>query len=112
MGGSCGVEINAAVQAHCLEADYGQLRNWLEEVIEERSALEARIEDLEGDKEEALDEKAALEGWVRGSVAEQAETCTRLASFQVGAPEASPPQTPLACMWTWSHALTFTCICR
>jgi hypothetical protein len=55
---------------------------WLEEVIEEKSDLEMRMECLEGDKEDALDEKVALEGWVRGSVAEQAETCTRLASFQ------------------------------
>lgn len=39
-------------QAHCMEADYGQLRNWLEEVIEEKASLEARIEDLEGDKAE------------------------------------------------------------
>lgn len=66
-----------------MEADYGQLRAWLEEVIQDKANLEARIEALEGDKEEALDEKVALEGWVRGSVAEQAETCTRLASFQV-----------------------------
>ena len=32
---------------------------------------------------QALEEKIALEGWVRGSVAEQSETCTRLKSFQV-----------------------------
>ena len=35
-----------------MEADYGQLRNWLEEVIEEKASLEARIEELEGDKAE------------------------------------------------------------
>lgn len=35
-----------------MEADYGQLRNWLEEVIEEKACLEARIEELEGDKAE------------------------------------------------------------
>jgi hypothetical protein len=43
-----------SVQAHCLEADYGQLRNWLEEVIEEKASLEMRIEDLEGAKEEVI----------------------------------------------------------
>ncbi len=32
---------------------------------------------------QVLDEKLALEGWVRGSVAEQTETCTRLKSIQV-----------------------------
>ena len=37
-----------------MEADYGQLRNWLEEVIEEKAALEARIEDLEGAQAEVF----------------------------------------------------------
>lgn len=35
---------------------------------------------------QVLEEKVALEGWVRGSVAEQTETCTRLKSIQVGFP--------------------------
>lgn len=39
--------VACAAQVTCLEADFGQVRSWLEEVVEDKIALEAYILELQ-----------------------------------------------------------------